>query len=304
MNKTIKIILNIFIFLMVAGFITYIIQSMNQEERTWIQEKPEKPFVSNYQKVSTMDMKDTINAFEIKDKQLFIVSGKWMKVFNVQENSSYSFRVKPHARDIQVSKEQIYLLYPTFIDVYSHQGDSLYSWEACSNLSDYCSFTLAGDFVFVTDAGNKNIGKYTKEGNFVQFIQSPQEFITPSYTFDITNRNDTIYCVNPGRHLIETYTLEGDFIAAFGGPGTEAGFFAGCCNPAFISFSHQGHLLTSEKGNPRICSYNKDGTFNEVILNSRLLGGGHVAYEVKEMDNQLFVASKNQISIYQKKDSI
>ena len=89
---------------------------------------------------------------------------------------------------------------------------------------------LTGDFVFITDAQNKNIVKYSREGNFKTFIDSPRDFIIPSYSFDILSYNDTLYCVNSGRHLIESYTLDGDFIAAFGGSGTEHGFFAGCCN--------------------------------------------------------------------------
>ncbi|MDR2914375.1 MAG: hypothetical protein LBV74_06050, partial [Tannerella sp.] len=108
----------------------------------------------------------------------------------------------------------------------------------------------------------------------------------------------TIYCVNSGRHLIETYTPDGDFIAAFGGPGAESGFFAGCCNPAYISFTSEGDLLTSEKGNPRVSTFERNGNFKEVLLNSRLLGGGNKAYEVGTDGERLFVAGKNKIMIY------
>lgn len=302
MSKSIKIGVNIFILLIVAGFIAYMVKSVNKDDAIYVSQNQEKPFVSDYEKVFAIDVKDTINAFATNANLLYVMTNQRVKKFDVDGHLVNDFSIKTGARDIMVSESEIYVLYPTFIDVYSLKGDALYSWEACSDLSDYCAFTLAAGFVFVTDAGNKNICKYTKEGNFVAFINSPRDFITPSHAYDITSRNDTIYCVNPGRHLVESYTLNGDFISAFGGVGGEEGFFAGCCNPAFIIFTSQGNILTSEKGNPRISSYDKDGTFKEVILNSRLLGGGHMAYEVKEIDNQLFIASIDQLSIYRKKN--
>ena len=134
------------------------------------------------------------------------------------------------------------------------------------------------------------------------FIQSPHGFITPSHAFDITSKNDTIYCVNPGRHLIESYTLDGEFLSAFGGSGMEAGFFSGCCNPAYISLNENGNIFTSEKGMPRICYYNSNGKLIEVVLNSRLLGGGHQACEIKANKDTLYVASINKIDMYTKAD--
>ncbi len=300
MGKTLKIILNIAIFLVVIGFIWYMARSVNKEEVTYAESQQEAPFVSRYNQVSTFELPEEINRFELHDGKLFVSAGQSVYIYDAGGTRLASFPVKPNARDITAGEGAIYVLYPTFIEVYTANGELLHEWEACSELSDYCSFTLAGDFVFVTDVENKNICKYTKEGNFVKFIQSPRDFIIPSYSFDIESRNDTIYCVNSGRHLIETYTLDGNFIAAFGGPGAEAGFFAGCCNPVYISFTPEGELITSEKGNPRISAFERNGNFKEILLNSRILGGGNNAYEVKSEGEQLFIAGKNKIMIYEK----
>jgi hypothetical protein len=298
MGKTLKIILNIAIFLVVIGFIWYMIRSVNKEEATYAESQQETPFVSRCSQVSSFELPQEINRFESNDGKLFISAGQSVYIYDTGGTQQASFPVKPNVRDITAGDGKIYVLYPTFIEVYAANGELSHEWEACSELSDYCSFALAGDFVFVTDAENKNICKYTKDGNFVKFIQSPRGFIIPSYSFDIESRNDTIYCVNSGRHLIETYTTDGDFIAAFGGPGAESGFFAGCCNPAYISFTSEGDLLTSEKGNPRISTFERNGNFKEVLLNSRLLGGGNKAYEVGVDGERLFVAGKNKIMIY------
>ena len=298
MGKTVKIVLNIAVVLVVAGFIVYMIHSVNKEEISYAENPQETPFASSYMQVLSFDLPQEIKRFELYDNKLFITAGESVYIYDAKGNQLASFPVKQHVRDITVENEKIYLLYPTFIEVYTINGELSLTWEACSEFSDYCSFALAADFLFVTDAENKNICKYTKEGNFVKFIRSPRGFVIPSYSFDIESWNDTIYCANSGRHLIESYTLDGDFIAAFGGPGGEPGSFAGCCNPVYISITSNGELITSEKGNPRISIFERNGNFKEVLLNSRLLGGGNKAHEVRTDGEQFFVAGKNKIMVY------
>lgn len=298
MGKGIKIWINIAIFAIITGFVWYMARSMRKEEKTYAGTTQDVPLNTPYKRLSSFELPEKINRFDLYDGKLFVSAGQSVYIYDTKGTQTASFPVKQDARDITAKQDTIYLLYPTFIEVYNTEGQLLREWEACSELSDYCSFTLAGDYLFVTDAENKNICKYTKDGNFVKFIKSPHHFIIPSYSFDIESRNDTIYCVNSGRHLIETYTPDGDFIAAFGGPGTETGFFAGCCNPAYISFTPDGKLLTSEKGNPRISSFERNGVFKEVLLTGRLMGGGSNAYEASACEDYLYVAGKNEITIY------
>ncbi len=300
MGKTWKLILNAAIFLVVAGFIWYMVRSVNREDSTYVETPAETPLGSAYKAVSSFELPQEIKRFEWHDGRFWIASGESVYIYDTAGKKISSFPVKQHVRDIAVGEGRVYILYPTAIEVYTTGGELSHAWEACSELSDYCSFALVGDFVWVTDAENKNICQYTKEGNFVRFIKSPHGFIIPSYSFDIASLNDTVYCANSGRHLIETYTPDGEFIASFGGAGGEPGSFAGCCNPAYISFTPGGELITSEKGNPRVSVFERDGTFKEVILNSRLLGGGNKAYETRTDGSRLFVAGKNKMVVFAK----
>ena len=301
MNKVSKIALNLAIFLVIIGFAWYMAASINNDgsSGSGFFRGASGTFESHYRQVSSFKLPDEINRFELYDNRLFISAGQRVYILDTEGKRLADFPVRENARDITVSDDEIYLLYPTRIEVFSMNGDAIRQWDACSDLSDYCSFTVAGDAVFVTDAENKDVCKYTKDGNPVKFIKSPRGFIIPSYSFDIDSWNDTIYCVNSGRHLIETYTLNGDFITAFGAPGAEAGFFAGCCNPAYISFTSCGALITSEKGNPRVSAFERNGKFNSVWLNSKMLGGGNKAYEIKTLDGKLFAAGKKQVSVFQ-----
>lgn len=297
-----KIIVNSLVFLIVAGFIWYMARSVNKEETTLAETVQEEPFDSPYRLTASFELPEEINRFELCDGKLILSAGTAVYLYDTAGNRQGSFRTKPEVRDIAAAGGELYVLYPAAVEVYSPEGGLLRQWEACSELSDYCSLALAGGFVFVTDAENKNICRYTPDGQFTAFISSPQGFIIPSYSFDIASRNDTVYCANSGRHLIESYTSDGRFIAAFGTPGAEAGAFAGCCNPAYLSFTPDGDLLASEKGIPRVSRFGRDGSFKEVLLDSKGLGGGHKGYETRAGGDMLFVAGKKGINVYQLKN--
>jgi len=259
----------------------------------------EKNNSSPYKLVSSFSVPDKITGFELYNDELLVATLNNIFIYDRQGALLDNFIVGSNLRDIAVEDNLIYLLFPTRIEVYNGRGKQVRNWEACSEQSDYCSFTITSGAIFVTDAANKNICKYTSDGNFVKFIQSPNRFIIPSYTFGITHIDGTIYCSNSGRHQIESYTLDGDYIGSFGKAGGATGMFCGCCNPVHITHTSTGEIITSEKGNPRISCYGTDGTFRSLLLDSKTLGGGNIAYEIKIHEDKLFVAGKNLISTYQ-----
>jgi predicted lipoprotein with Yx(FWY)xxD motif len=92
--------------------------------------------------------------------------------------------------------------------------------------------------------------------------------------------------------------LDGKFIASFGETGGQAGAFAGCCNPVYLEKSSNGNILTSEKGNPRISCYGKDGKFRAILFDASMLDGGTAAREVHVSVENIYIASKKTISVY------
>jgi hypothetical protein len=254
---------------------------------------------SPYKLVSSFSVPGKVECFELYNDKLIVAASNSIFIYDQMGALLNNFAVGDNLRDIAVENDFIYLLFPTRIEVRNEHGDRLQEWEACSEQSDYCSFTTAPGFVFVTDAANKNICKYTNEGNFVKFIKSPNNFIIPSYTFGITHIDGTIYCSNSGRHQIESYTLDGDYISSFGKAGGATGMFCGCCNPVHLAHTSTGEIITSEKGNPRISCYSSDGKFRSLLLDSKILGGGNTAYDVKVHEDKLYVAGKNLISTFQ-----
>lgn len=261
--------------------------------------KEDEDFVSPYRRIFGFLVPDDICAMEVDGGSVYIATPNNIFIYGMSGELQTNFPTPSDLRDIAIYEGKIYALYPTRIEIYDRQGEIANDWEACSENSDYCSLAVCPDGVFVTDAANKNICKYNLDGTLARFIQSPKGFIVPSYCFGITYMDGTIYCSNPGRHLVESYSTDGEFVAAFGKSGAEAGAFSGCCNPAVLTPSNNGELLTSEKGIPRISCYRTDGSFRSVLLDNKALGGGHNAYDVRVMKDKLIVAGGNKVSVFQ-----
>lgn len=261
--------------------------------------KEDDDFVSPYRRVYGFVVPDDICAMEVEGGSIYIAMPNNISVYGMSGELQTNFSTPSDIRDITVYDGLIYVLFPTRIEVYDRQGEIKQEWEACSANSDYCSLVVCQDGVFVTDAANKNICKYHLDGTHACFIKSPKGFVVPSYCFGITYMDGIIYCSNPGRHQVESYTTEGTFIASFGESGSEPGAFSGCCNPVIITPSNSGELLTSEKGIPRISCYRADGKFQSVLLDSKALGRGHEAYDIRVIKDKLIVSGGNKVLVFQ-----
>jgi hypothetical protein len=261
-------------------------------------------FQSPYKLVASFSIPGQVDTFELYGDQMIVSIPDNILIYSYTGTLHSKFGIAGDLRDLSVANDKIYLLFPSRLEVYSTKGKLLNKWEACSENADYCSMAVGGNAVFVTDAVNKNICKYSPDGRPEGFIESPNRFIIPSYSFGITYYGGIIYCSNSGRHQVEKYTTEGEYLGSFGEAGGAAGKFCGCCNPVHLSYTSTGEIITSEKGDPRISCYSKDGKFQGQLLDSKILGGGHVAYRVKVAGNKLFVAGKSLISTFQYDNSL
>lgn len=312
------------VFLSVAGrsvwkMFTHPEELFNDSKRTRSPQllKEDDAFVSPYRRIAGFMVPDEISAMEVSGGSIYLATPGHICVYGISGELQSQFSASSShssdetedkavlARDITVFEDRIYVLFPTSIAVYDRQGGALQQIEACSEESDYCSIAVCPEGIFVTDVGAKNICKYNMDGTLARFIQSPKGFVVPSYSFAITYvpaggqaSEDRIFCSNPGRHLVESYTTEGEYIASFGEAGAQPGAFSGCCNPTIITTRGSGELLTSEKGIPRISCYSLTGKFRSVLLDSKALGGGHKAYDVRVLKDMLIVCGGRKVSVF------
>ncbi|MDR1155443.1 MAG: hypothetical protein LBL04_12115 [Bacteroidales bacterium] len=302
MSKQLHIVLNLAILLLVAGFVGYVIVSVNSGTVEYSGAETESAdFVSPCTLEATGALPGGVRRMRLSGDRIYLASSDSVFAFGRDDMVCLNrFYAGENMADIAVDngKEEIYALYGAEVRVFTRNGKLIREWEACSDNALYASIALSDDYAFVTDAENKNICQYTKDGNFIRFIHSPRGFVIPSYSFDIENFRDTVYCVNSGRHLVESYTVDGKFIGSFGIPGSKPGTFSGCCNPARITFDADGQMLTSEKGNPRVCLFERSGRFVRMLLNSKMLGGGHDACEIQAENGRIYVAGQEKINVY------
>jgi hypothetical protein len=302
-KKRWRILLNIAVILTVAGFVAYMFLSVNEQLNDTVATS-ERAFDNDFVSPCTLETSFTvpqdIRHFKIIDNLIYIVTDDSVNIASIDGSRISAFAIDASKKnaDIAVDDGEIYLLGYQEINVFNKYGSLVNTFEACSNNSLFASIALTEDYMFITDAENLNINKFTRKGDFAGFIESVHRFVIPTGEFDIEAFNDTVYCVNSGRRLIESYLPDGRFLASFGVPGSAPGAFSGCSNPASIIFTSDGRLLTSEKGNPRVCLYERSGRFIEMLLNARMLGGGHEAYEIQVSENKLFVAYRKEIKIF------
>ena len=264
-----------------------------------VQNEDEKHIATPYKLTASFNVDDDIKGFELWNDKLIVATQNDVHIYNFFGKRLNRFALNGDLRDITVYDDNIYLLFPESIEVYNFDGGHVRKWKAYNDRSDYCSFTVASGLVFVTDAANKEICKYSVDGSFKTIIKSPNRFVIPSYTFGIVYVNDIVYCSNSGRHHVEMFTPDGNYLGAFGQPGAVAGRFCGCCNPVHLTCTTNGDIITSEKGTPRISFFGSNGQFRSIALDSNILGGGNKAYDVKPLDDKLFVAGKNVVSTFQ-----
>lgn len=238
-----KILINILIFILIAGFVFFVVRSFRSNP-TILSSTTEES--SAMESVWDFVTTEPIVAIDISDA-LYLATDSAIEIRTADQGALiHRFAVEPGVRDIALDSNLLYLLYPNSIVCYDNNGTKRSSWMACSDNSSFVAIATSADQIYVSDAANKNIHRYLSNGDFRGFITSPEGFIVPSLVFDLALHGDTLVAVNPGRHQLEFFTTDGEFIHKKGGD------FVGCCNPSYLTIDSRGKIFTSEKGTSRV----------------------------------------------------
>jgi hypothetical protein len=134
------------------------------------------------------------------------------------------------------------------------------------------SIAFLGDHLFLADAGRREGIRCGIEGESVLRFgrrgSSPDTpgFVVPSPYFQLGLAPDgNLRIANPGRHRVETYNPDGEYLDAWGEAAMAIEGFAGCCNPTHFCVLPNGKVVTSEKGLNRIKVYDALGRFESVV---------------------------------------
>jgi hypothetical protein len=174
------------------------------------------------------------------------------------------------------------------VEVYDSAGKQLAVWDSPGEKALFTSIAVYKDNVFVADAGRRIVIRYDLAGKVVSEIGRKDEkrnisgFVIPSPYFDLAVASDGLLrVVNPGEHLIEAYTFDGDLEFSWGKPGVNIEGFCGCCNPINFAILKDGSFVTVEKGLVRVKIYDQDGKFVGVVAGVDALVDGGTAQVCK-----------------------
>ncbi len=194
----------------------------------------------------------------------------------------------------------VYLGFATRLARFDLTGKELGGWPIPAAESGkparITAVALAGDSVLIADAGNLCVHRYATNGDFVTDIGKRDDatdfvgLIAPSPLMDVALDNESrILVTNPGRLRVETYTLAGRLVRAWGLPGLAPDRFQGCCNPTNVACTREGFIVTSEKGIPRVKVSDGGGNLLAYL--------GPAGIGAKEPGLDLAVDSRNRIYV-------
>ena len=168
--------------------------------------------------------------------------------------------------------DRLYVGSTNQVEVFDTEGKSVKKWEKLGEKTYLTSIAVAGEWVFLADAGNREVIRCAANGDVAGRFGKKSDnadapgFFIPSPYFDLAVGKDGLLRVaNTGRHRIETYALDGQYKSAWGKASYGIDGFCGCCNPVYFKIMSDGRFVTSEKGLTRVKIYDADGVFKGVV---------------------------------------
>jgi len=210
------------------------------------------------------------------------------------------------------SNGNLYLGMSDHIEVYDSKGIKIAHWESLGERAIITSVAVSEKSVFVADAGNHLVWKFSKSGHKQAKIGEKNEtkdipgFVIPSPYFDVAIDPDGfLWVVNPGCHSLENYTEEGGLRSSWGKFSMDLDGFCGCCNPSHIVILDDGSFVTSEKGLVRVKVHNRLGNFISVVAGPNQFAEGTVGLDLaKDSSQRIYVLDpiKGAIRIFEKNE--
>ncbi len=146
------------------------------------------------------------------------------------------------------------------VERFDVQGKALPMFRDGQRLGTVTAIGLHGEDVLLADATARCIRRYDRAGTWRNDIgrdNNTQGFVIPNGYLDFrVDKAGVIHAINPARHRIERYSLDGKLLGHFGKFGmTQPEDFGGCCNPTNLALLPDSRLVVTEKAPPRLKVY-------------------------------------------------
>jgi hypothetical protein len=208
----------------------------------------------------------------VNGDRIYLTGDQNLKIINTSGQLLLNIDLPAQPKTVESFNDKIYMAVDNQVLEYDEEGNLLKEWGSPGENSILTSIAATDSIVFVADAGNRRVLKYSDEGELLlQFEGKSSDevlhgFIIPSPCFDLAiNDFDELWVVNPGMHALENYTFDGAQRGYWENTGIKIEGFSGCCNPSHFAFLPDGSFVTSEKGMVRIKVYKPSGELFGVV---------------------------------------
>lgn len=304
MTKKSAVITNWLILILILGFAAFIWrQSKTPEKAAAVELTGNLPRGGNplFAEVGSFRTAKPVQAFCVGDSLIYAAMERTLTVYSLTGTPVKQIDVDEPVSAMALSGDTLYVLHPGGLALYTASLQAVGRWDPCSDNAYYCDLAIGKSRVYISDAENKLIATYSREGNFDGFIMHRERFIIPGSEFALAEFNDTLYVGHAGAHKVELYTGKEQFVKAFGRTGTSEGAFPGCCNPCGLVIDPQGRILTAEKGLARVSRYSKEGQYEALLISNEMLQKSHIAPRIQYKNHLLYLAHAGKIGWYKEK---
>ncbi|MHC5083639.1 MAG: NHL repeat-containing protein [Planctomycetota bacterium] len=241
------------------------------------------PALIAYEQVADLiklDFKQTRAMAVGADDKLYVVGDEKMAIYVPPISVPMEIELNAEPTCIHVDADgTMFVGIANQVIVMDSMGVETARWSLPETDSILTSIATDKENVFVADAVNKVVWRYDRKGQVTGMIGQKDEdrnipgFVIPSPYFDVAMASDGLLrVVNPGRHWIEAYTVDGHREWYWGTASVGVKGFSGCCNPVNFAILPDGGFVTAEKGLVRVKTYDAEGEFESVVAGPDQLG--------------------------------
>ncbi len=212
------------------------------------------------------------DAIAVENGKIYLAGDAVLKIIDFSGALQNEIKLPGKSHALKTKSDSIYVALEKQVVAFSENGDELLKLELPGENTFITSVAVFGNNVFVADAGNRKIVRFSNTGEKIDEFEGKSGddvlhgFIVPSPYFDIDINNDgELWIVNPGMHALENYTFDGNLRAFWENTSMKVDGFSGCCNPAHFTFLPDGNFVTSEKGLVRIKIHKPSGELLGVV---------------------------------------
>ena len=207
------------------------------------------------------------------DGRLWLCAGHYLVALDAEGRPGQEIALSASARCAAVAPDgTLYVSLRTHVEVFDASGNRRAVWEAPQARAWLSGLWATADTVYAADSGNRVVWRCDRSGRVISRLgeKDPARgipgLVLPSPHLVVVGHPDgRLRLNNAGRHLVETYTPEGERVSAWGKPGMGIAAFCGCCNPIALAVLPDGRIVTAEKGLPRVKVYHPDGRLDGVV---------------------------------------